>query len=49
MANGVLVLKMFQSNVEMGFKPRPETLPVITARLKLSGFIQVIQLKYESA
>jgi hypothetical protein len=33
----------------MGFNPSPLTLPVIAAREILSGAIQVIQLKYESA
>ena len=34
-----------QSKVEIGFSPTPLIPPVTVARLKLSGFIQVIQLK----
>lgn len=44
---GELLLRMAQSKLGIGLRPRPVILPVIVAKLKLFGEIQVIQLKRE--
>jgi hypothetical protein len=45
MSGSVAAVSWYQSKVGRGLRPSPLKLPVIAAKLTLSGAIQVIQLK----